>query len=45
MRCAWSLLLLALTAPLPAAELAVLTNQNWDRLAPAGKEADCILGD
>lgn len=28
-----------------AAELAVLTNDNWDRLAPAGKEADCILGD
>jgi hypothetical protein len=28
-----------------AAELAVLTNTNWDRLAPAGKEADCILGD
>ena len=28
-----------------AAELAVLTNENWDRLAPAGKEADCILGD
>jgi hypothetical protein len=28
-----------------AAELAVLTNANWDHLAPAGKEADCILGD
>ncbi len=28
-----------------AAELVILTNDNWDRLAPAGKEADCILGD
>jgi hypothetical protein len=28
-----------------AAELAVLTDANWERLAPAGKEADCILGD
>jgi hypothetical protein len=28
-----------------AAELAALTPDNWDRLAPAGKEADCILGD
>ncbi len=28
-----------------AAELAVLTDANWDRLAPAGKEADCILRD
>jgi hypothetical protein len=26
-------------------EIAVLTNENWERLAPAGKEADCILGD
>jgi hypothetical protein len=37
--------LLALSSHLPAAELAVLTNENWDHLAPAGKEADCILGD
>src|SRR5262245_13732240 len=29
----------------PAAELAALTNDNWDRLAADGKEADCILGD
>ncbi|HXG11276.1 MAG TPA: CehA/McbA family metallohydrolase [Gemmataceae bacterium] len=36
---------LLLAQPIRAAELAVLTNQNWDRLAPAGKEADCILGD
>lgn len=28
-----------------SAELAVLSNENWDRLAPAGKEVDCILGD
>src|SRR5437867_2044430 len=28
-----------------AAELAVLTENNWERLAPAGKEADCIVGD
>jgi hypothetical protein len=27
------------------AELAVLTDANWERLAPAGKEVDCILGD
>src|SRR5438105_158423 len=36
---------LVLTGSTPAAELAVLTNDNWDRLAPDGKEADCILGD
>src|SRR5947209_2463020 len=36
---------LLLAAAAPAAELAVLTDANWDRLAPAGKEADCILGD
>jgi hypothetical protein len=36
---------LTLSRSLAAAELAVLTNENWDRLAPAGKEADCILGD
>jgi hypothetical protein len=23
----------------------ILTNENWDRYAPPGKEADCILGD
>ena len=28
-----------------AAELATLTPDNWDRLAPAGKEADAIYGD
>lgn len=28
-----------------AAEAVLLTNQNWDRFAPPGKEADCILGD
>ncbi len=31
--------------PASAGELAVLTNENWERLAPPGKEADCILGD
>jgi hypothetical protein len=31
--------------PAAAAELAVLTDANWARLAPEGKEADCILGD
>src|SRR5262245_3793892 len=42
----WSLLFgLMATSLSSAAELAVLTNDNWDRLAPAGKEADCILGD
>jgi hypothetical protein len=39
------LLVLALESTAHAAELAVLTDENWDRLAPAGKEADCILGD
>ncbi len=47
MRCHRMTLLLVLTMPAlaPAAELAALTNDNWDRLAPTGKEADCILGD
>jgi hypothetical protein len=31
--------------PGAGAELAVLTDATWDRLAPPGKEADCILGD
>ena len=39
------LLGLLLASTTYAAELAVLTGANWDRLAPAGKEADCILGD
>ena len=39
------LLVLGLAPAVTAAELAVLTNDNWGRLAPAGKEADCILGD
>ena len=34
-----------LFAGVHAAELAVLDNNNWNRLAPPGKEADCILGD
>src|SRR5260370_42476250 len=34
-----------LSAPVRGAELAILTNENWSRLAPEGKEADCILGD
>jgi len=38
-------LVLLFIGPACAAELAVLTDANWDRLAPAGKEADCILGD
>ena len=37
-----ALLGLLLVAPASAAELAVLTDDNWDRLAPAGKEADAI---
>jgi hypothetical protein len=47
MRCRLLMTLLVLLTPAPAvaAELAVLTNGNWDRLAPDGKEADCILGD
>lgn len=40
-----AVLLLVWTSPSSAAELAVLTNDNWARLAPAGKEADCILDD
>jgi hypothetical protein len=36
---------LLFTAAGRGAELAVLTNANWERLAPDGKEADCILGD
>jgi hypothetical protein len=36
---------LLLIAPAGAAELAALTDANWDHLSPAGKEADCILGD
>src|SRR5206468_3202250 len=31
--------------PLHAAEVVVLTNENWNKYAPPGKEADCILGD
>lgn len=45
MRCLVVLSLLLLTFPISAAELAQLTSANWDRLAPEGKEADCILGD
>src|SRR5713226_10318359 len=46
-RCCWLATSFALLVfqPATAAELAVLTDANWDRLAPAGKEADCILGD
>src|SRR6267378_1524722 len=36
---------LLLTATSRGGELAILTNANWERLAPDGKEADCILGD
>jgi hypothetical protein len=36
---------LLLIGPARAAELAALTDANWDHLSPAGKEADCILGD
>jgi hypothetical protein len=39
------LLALVSAAPAAGAELAVLTDANWSRLAPDGKEADCILGD
>jgi hypothetical protein len=39
------LLWLSVVSPAAGAELAVLSNENWDRLAPAGKEADAILGD
>jgi hypothetical protein len=38
-------LALVTAAPAGAAELAVLTNANWDKLAVEGKEADAILGD
>jgi hypothetical protein len=33
------------TAPAHAAELALLSKQNWTKLAPKGKEADAIFGD
>lgn len=39
------LLLVLLPGLASAAELVVLTNANWDRFAPEGKEVDCILGD
>ena len=38
-------LMAELPAPLPAAELARLTADNWDTYAPAGKEVDAIYGD
>ena len=38
-------LMAGLPAPLPAAELARLTADNWDTYAPAGKEVDAIYGD
>src|SRR5437764_15473690 len=45
-RCLFTLCLgLLLFRPGGAAELAVLTEANWDKLAPLGKEVDCILGD
>src|SRR5688500_13622572 len=28
-----------------AAEVAILTEKNWDEFAPQGKEVDCIYGD
>jgi hypothetical protein len=31
--------------PASAAEVVVLTHENWAKYAPPGKEADCILGD
>ncbi len=45
LRLAMGLIALFVARPVSAGELAVLTNENWDRLAPPGKEADCILGD
>src|ERR1700687_475574 len=46
-RCFWiaGLAALFVLRSADAAELAVVTDGNWERLAPAGKEADCILGD
>ena len=40
--CGWTLLSVPILA---AAELAVLTPDNWKNLAPDGKEADAIYGD
>jgi hypothetical protein len=31
--------------PLPAVELAILTEENWDEFVPQGKEVDAIYGD
>ncbi|MCE9528679.1 MAG: hypothetical protein K8R36_21750, partial [Planctomycetales bacterium] len=31
--------------PLEAAEIAILTEKNWDEFVPKGKEVDCIYGD
>jgi hypothetical protein len=36
---------LLLPAAAPAVEIVQLTNENWAKYAPPGKEADCILGD
>ncbi|MFN0021496.1 MAG: hypothetical protein ACKVP0_24865 [Pirellulaceae bacterium] len=32
-------------SPLGAAEIAILTEKNWDEFVPKGKEVDCIYGD
>ncbi len=48
MRClTLTTLVLAMCLPMKiqAAEIAVLSNANWEQFAPSGKEADCILGD
>jgi hypothetical protein len=38
-------LLVFWTAPLWGADLVVLTDENWDRFFPPGKQSDCVIGD
>jgi len=45
MRSTCFLLLLCPATLLQAADLVMLTAENWDKYAPRGKEVDCIYGD
>jgi len=40
-----AMLVAAMAGPLSGAEIARLDQDNWERLAPRGKEVDCIYGD
>src|SRR5215203_2556926 len=35
----------AMTPPIRAADLVIITPQTWDEFVPQGKEVDCIYGD